>query len=241
MYTCTLHYMHMSMYMGHVHEHDMYMSMYMHMDMYTYMCMYMSMHILPHASNMHIPCTCCTHMCMTVRLTQVAPAGARDKEKLEYLEKQWALADTDGDGTVDFQEFVEFYVQTLEALAAEEAARHAFSRYDVDDSNTLEKHELVQALFELDMVPGHDAHEKRVYLEDQFAVADTNGDGVVDFAEFIAFYTTAMHDSRKSDLVHERRRKTKRAREQREARALKYVQPDCFYRCATCSASRVQR
>ena len=49
------------------------------------------------------------------------------------------------------------------------------ARYDVDGSNSLEKHELVQALFELDMVPGHDVHEKRMYLEDQFAIADTNG------------------------------------------------------------------
>ena len=28
----------------------------------------------------------------------------------------------------------------------------------------------MQALFELDMVPGHDVHEKRMYLEDQFAI-----------------------------------------------------------------------
>ena len=66
-------------------------------------------------------------MCLTVG--QVAPAGANDAAKLEYLETQWAIADTDGNGTVDFDEFVEFYVCTLEALAAEEAARHAFSRY----------------------------------------------------------------------------------------------------------------
>ena len=92
----------------------------------------------------------------------------------------------------------------------------------------------MQALFELDMVPGHDVNEKRVYLEDQFALADTNGDGVVDFAEFVAFYTMALHDSRKSDHVQERRAKTKKAREERQARAVKYVNEDSIF--AACAA-----
>jgi len=124
---------------------------------------------------------------------------------------------------------VEFYVCTLEALAAEEVARRAFDRFDVDGSNSLEKHELFQALFELDMVPGHDAYEKRVYLEDQFAIADVNGDGVVDFAEFVAFYTSALHDSRKSDEIFERRRKTRLAREARARRADSYVKPNQLF------------
>jgi hypothetical protein len=78
------------------------------------------------------------------------------------------------------------------------------------------------------MVPGHDAHERRVYLEDQFAIADQDGNGVVDFMEFVAFYTQALHDSRKSDLVHERRRKTQEQRARRRERALKYVQADAL-------------
>lgn len=79
------------------------------------------------------------------------------------------------------------------------------------------------------MVPGHDAYEKRVYLEDQFAIADVNGDGVVDFAEFVAFYTSAMHDSRKSDEIFERRRKTRHAREARARRADSYIKPNQLF------------
>ena len=50
--------------------------------------------------------------------------------------------------------------------------------------------------------------------------------GVVDYSEFIAFYGSVLHDSRKSDIVFERRRKNKLAREDRAKRALAYVQPD---------------
>ena len=169
-------------------------------------------------------------MCLAVG--QVAQPGADEAAQRKYLEHQWALADTNGDGTVDFDEFVEFYVCTLEALAAEEAARHAFNRYDVDGSNALEKHELFQALFDLDMVPGNDQYEKRNYLEEQFMLADTNGDGVVDFPEFVAFYTMSLHDSRKCDVVFERRRKNKKVREERAKRALAYVQPESILEAA---------
>ena len=41
-------------------------------------------------------------------------------------------------------QFVAFYGATLEAVAEEQRARDAFTRYDVDGSNTLEKHELFQ-------------------------------------------------------------------------------------------------
>ena len=34
----------------------------------------------------------------------------------------------------------------------------------------------------------HASDEKRSYLESQFRAADTNGDGVVDYNECVAFY-----------------------------------------------------
>lgn len=80
-------------------------------------------------------------------------------------------------GEVDFDEFVAFYASTLEAIEQEQKARDAFTKYDVDGSNTLEKHELFQALLDLDLVPGLDLAQKRSYLEEQFHLADSNGDG----------------------------------------------------------------
>ena len=41
-------------------------------------------------------------------------------------------------------EFIEFYANTLDAIEQEQMAREAFSRFDVDSSNSIEKHELFQ-------------------------------------------------------------------------------------------------
>ena len=62
---------------------------------------------------------------------------------------------------MDFDEFVDFYGSTLKAIAQEQKARDAFTKYDVDGSNTLEKHELFQVLLDLELVPGLDLKEKR--------------------------------------------------------------------------------
>ena len=136
-----------------------------------------------------------------MELGQIAPAAQGESSKIDYLEATFALADTNGDGAVDFDEFVSFYSSTLHAVKQEDKARDAFSKYDVNGDNALEKHELFQALLDLDLVPGFDLAQKRAYLEEQFSAADVNGDGVVDFAEFVAFYTTAMDASRGSEHV----------------------------------------
>ena len=68
--------------------------------------------------------------------------GTSTAAKQEYLEAAFLKADADGDGTVDFDEFVSFYSAVLLEAEAENAARDAFAKYDIDGSNTLEKHEL---------------------------------------------------------------------------------------------------
>ncbi|KOO53319.1 calmodulin [Chrysochromulina tobinii] len=153
------------------------------------------------------------------------PSGGNPKEKEDFLEKNFALADTNGDGVVDFDEFAEFYALTMDAIEQEQVARDAFQKYDVDGSNSLEKHELFHALLDLDLLPGMALGEKREYLEEQFAAADTNGDGIVDFGEFVAFYVAARRASLSSTGIHRRRARAAEAAKERIKRQAAYVEP----------------
>ena len=162
-----------------------------------------------------------------MELGRVAPANYGAQSQIDYLEANFRLADTNGDGEVDFDEFVAFYASTLHAVEMEETARKAFSKYDVDESNTLEKHELFQALLELNMVPGMDLKQKREYLEEQFNAADSNGDGVVDFAEFVAFYVTMVETS-KGEEGAKRRQKAEKQRLERLKRQASYTDPEAI-------------
>ena len=74
---------------------------------------------------------------------QVAPMNSDEVEKNESLEAQFALADVDGDGVVDYEEFIAFYTTAVKAVESENLARDAFTRYDVDGSNSIEHDEYV--------------------------------------------------------------------------------------------------
>ena len=58
-----------------------------------------------------------------MELGRVTPVAATEAAKLEYLEATFKLADTNGDGEVDYDEFVEFYAATLDDIAQEQVAR----------------------------------------------------------------------------------------------------------------------
>ena len=86
------------------------------------------------------------HLFAVIRALGQLP-GTSKEEQEAYLNKEFAKADADGSGTVDFQEFVQFYIDLVCQTEAEEQARIAFAKYDVDGGGELEKHELFQVRF----------------------------------------------------------------------------------------------
>ena len=163
-------------------------------------------------------------------LGQVVPPSAGSKaEKIDFLEYSFALADTNNDGSVDREEFVTYYSALLDANEIEQLARSAFDEYDIDRSNTLEKHELFKALIDLDLVPGLTVAERRDYLEEQYCVADTNGDGVVDFSEFVAFFANSRAASHNDAKLARQRVHAALQRERRLHRQRAYSDPATIF------------
>ena len=138
--------------------------------------------------------------------------GVGKKMQQAYLAVEFNKADKDGSGTVDYEEFVDFYTQIITAGEAEKAARHAFTKYDVGGDNLLQKFELFQVLIEYGMVTGDTKAEKDRFLETEFKLADADGSGGVDFDEFIAFYLLVRRKRWGAELKHKKEvQKSKKA------------------------------
>merc|ERR1712139_508969 len=90
-------------------------------------------------------------------------------------------ADTNGNGTIDYSEFL---AATLDhrAVIKEDLCWEAFRAFDKNGDGLLTQEEIAHALKQpgLDEYVGHDVIEK-LMLD-----VDTNGDGVIDFKEFMA-------------------------------------------------------
>ena len=149
-------------------------------------------------------------------------------EQQRYLSVEFAKADADGSGSVDYDEFVTFYVKVVRAQEAERAARAAFARFDTIGDHKIEKSELFQVLVDLGMATGDTKEEKERSLEEEFAKADADKSGYVDFDEFIAFYTMMRKRLWGAELQH-MKRVLKAKGEQRRARSQTYVHDEPIF------------
>ena len=122
---------------------------------------------------------------------------------VEDIENMMKIADTDGGGTVDFDEFV-VMLRAIKDKADKRAAekkwisvfssldfdnvdkkvlRRAFKDLDVDGGGTLDKDEIKPLISAV--TKGDDATIDRLIKE-----SDVDGDGLIDFEEFVSMVRT---------------------------------------------------
>jgi calcium-dependent protein kinase len=100
---------------------------------------------------------------------------SRDQAE-EKAAKMLSLVDNDGNGEIEFTEFLRAAVDH-DTLLNKENLRKAFCYFDKDGSNAIEKHELVEWLSAGGMIPDD-------IVQELMQEADVNGDGIIDIHEF---------------------------------------------------------
>ena len=94
------------------------------------------------------------------------------------VEKLWKEADLDGSGAIDYEEWLAATVN-LSLLEREDVLARLFQEMDKDGNGTLCSEEIAASLSQ--MQPPLSEEE----IHNAIAAADTNGDGVIDFREFV--------------------------------------------------------
>ncbi|MBA0594451.1 hypothetical protein Gorai_011355 [Gossypium raimondii] len=115
----------------------------------------------------------------TITLEELKQGLAKQGTKLTEYEVQQLMeaADADGNGTIDYDEFITATVH-MNRMDREDHLYHAFQHFDKDNSGYITTEELEQALREHGM---HDANIKEIVSE-----VDSDNDGRINYDEFVA-------------------------------------------------------
>ena len=98
----------------------------------------------------------------------------KDSEVMDLLD----AADVDGDGTIDYEEFLAATVQASR-INTDENLKAAFQHFDADASGFITKEELVEALKN---IKGLSSEHISVIITD----VDNDSDGQINYNEFVA-------------------------------------------------------
>eukprot|EP00899_Mesostigma_viride_P013891 jgi/Mesvir1/22502/Mv18534-RA.1 len=101
-------------------------------------------------------------------------------EKTPFVERLFALFDTDGSGTIDLREFFVGCAH-VGPVARDDKARFAFKVFDLDGDGSIDSDELCKIVKATNMTPESHIKKKVKWLMSQ---VDKNGDGKISYKEF---------------------------------------------------------
>jgi len=102
----------------------------------------------------------------------------------QELENMIKEVDIDGNGEIDFDEFLAMMAKKLKETDLEEDIREAFRVFDNKNSGTISTQELRHIMANLgEKLKDHEIDEMIMH-------ADTNGDGVINYNDWVTLMTT---------------------------------------------------
>lgn len=104
----------------------------------------------------------------------------------DELRMMMAEADSDGDGHVDFAEFVALNTRDVDSTARLQDLQEAFKMFDMNGDGSISAHELDSVLRRLGEISSLDDCHSMI------ARVDADGDGQVNFDEFLTMMSTPI-------------------------------------------------
>ena len=129
------------------------------------------------------------------------------------LKKEFDAADLDGNGAIDFDEFVAYWrsiAQSSDSAMFDDAC-HMFACFDADSSGELDRHEFLSLLNQV--FPEH-CEENEEHVAAEFAAADTDGSDGINLSEFLGYYARLkrLYDGKDGPGAEEARAEEAKAR-----------------------------
>ncbi|XP_045798393.1 calmodulin-2/4-like isoform X1 [Trifolium pratense] len=117
--------------------------------------------------------------CITIEELGTAMRSLGENPTLEELQIMVNQVDTDGNGTIEFGEFLNFMARKMKETEAEDELKEAFWVFDKDKDGYISPNELRSVL----RIIGEKVTEEE--LEQMIKTADLDGNGLIDYQEFV--------------------------------------------------------